>query len=187
MTRHAEELAASRMFLVEDDVRLLKRIGRKLPAGDCSVIDIGAGAGTTALAILEASKDAYVRMIDISPTELSYAREAIRNVGFAARAEAHVISSLDAARSWGGQHKGNVLVLLDASHTYEATKAELEAWVPSIKPGGWLWCHDYLGDGGLPEGENGVKRAVDEYVEEHATLFVERDQMGLGIALRVKP
>lgn len=54
------------------------------------------------------------------------------------------------------------VVYIDANHAYEATKADLAAWYPKVKPGGALTGHDYL-DGELPEGSFGVKRAVTEF------------------------
>lgn len=49
------------------------------------------------------------------------------------------------------------MVFLDAMHTYENVKADLERWWPRIRPGGLLVCHDY-GHDHFP----GVKQAVDE-------------------------
>lgn len=49
------------------------------------------------------------------------------------------------------------MVFLDAMHTYEDVKADLERWWPRIRPGGILVCHDY-GHDHFP----GVKQAVDE-------------------------
>jgi hypothetical protein len=34
-------------------------------------------------------------------------------------------------------------VHLDARHDYASVKADLEAWLPKIKPGGWLSGDDY--------------------------------------------
>lgn len=46
-------------------------------------------------------------------------------------------------------------VFLDADHSYEGVKADIIAWSPKVKKGGWLCGHDY---GNFP----GVNRAVDE-------------------------
>lgn len=48
-------------------------------------------------------------------------------------------------------------VFIDGDHSYEGVKRDVLAWLPKVKPGGWLMGHDY---GGKPDG--GVKRAVDE-------------------------
>jgi predicted O-methyltransferase YrrM len=51
------------------------------------------------------------------------------------------MTSLEAA----GLYKDNSLdfVLLDASHTYEDVKADIQAWLPKIKSGGILAGDDY--------------------------------------------
>ena len=49
------------------------------------------------------------------------------------------------------------LVYLDADHRYESVKADIMAWRPLVKPGGWFCGHDY-GEPAHP----GVRRAVDE-------------------------
>lgn len=50
-------------------------------------------------------------------------------------------------------------VFLDADHTLEAVRADIVAWWPKVKPGGWLGGHDY----DHPEYPAwGVKQAVDE-------------------------
>jgi hypothetical protein len=46
-------------------------------------------------------------------------------------------------------------VFIDAAHDYESVKADLEAWVPRIGPGGFIAGHDYFD-------APGVKQAVDE-------------------------
>ena len=48
------------------------------------------------------------------------------------------------------------MVFIDADHTYEAVKRDIQLWSPLIAPGGLISGHDY--------GEEwpGVKRAVDE-------------------------
>jgi len=48
------------------------------------------------------------------------------------------------------------LVFIDADHTYAGAKADVENWLPKVKPGGVLCGHDYGRD------EYGVTQAVHE-------------------------
>lgn len=50
-------------------------------------------------------------------------------------------------------------VFIDANHTYEACKADVQAWLPKVKPTGFIAGHDYENPG-YPTW--GVKRAVEE-------------------------
>jgi len=47
-------------------------------------------------------------------------------------------------------------VFIDANHSYEAVKADIEGWEPKIKKGGWIGGHDYNSrtDPGVPEAVN---------------------------------
>lgn len=36
------------------------------------------------------------------------------------------------------------LVFIDAAHSYEGCKSDILAWIPKVKPGGWIGGHDYL-------------------------------------------
>jgi len=56
-------------------------------------------------------------------------------------------------------------IFIDGDHSYEGVQRDLLAWMPKVKPGGWLMGHDY---GNKPDG--GVKRAVDEL-----GMLVEKD------------
>lgn len=47
-------------------------------------------------------------------------------------------------------------VFIDADHRYEYIRRDILAWLPKIKPGGFIGGHDYV------NGWNGVVEAVDE-------------------------
>ncbi len=49
------------------------------------------------------------------------------------------------------------LLFVDGDHSYEAASDDLRAWLPKLKDGGVVVCHDY----GWKEG---VKRAVEELI-----------------------
>lgn len=63
-------------------------------------------------------------------------------------------------------------VFLDADHTYEAVKADIDAWHPKIKEGGILCGHDYAHPDYL---DWGVDKAVDELVA------LQNSQLRLGL------
>jgi hypothetical protein len=49
-------------------------------------------------------------------------------------------------------------VFIDASHDYESVKADVKAWLPKVKKGGYLAGHDWH--------HEPVKRAVIEVLGE---------------------
>ena len=57
-------------------------------------------------------------------------------------------------------------VYIDADHSYDAVKADIEAWFPKVRIGGLVSGDDYF-DGTLEIAEFGVKSAVDEFVAKH--------------------
>src|SRR3990170_64113 len=59
------------------------------------------------------------------------------------------------------------LLFIDADHTYEAVKADFEAWAPKVVPGGVIALHDYAGK---PE-DHGVKRFVEEMLALAAAWY----------------
>jgi hypothetical protein len=72
----------------------------------------------------------------------------------------HRTTSLNAAASIGAERFD--VVYIDGDHTYDAVRADLQAWAPLLNPDGVLAGDDY-DDGGWWQG--GVKRAVDEFAE----------------------
>ena len=61
------------------------------------------------------------------------------------------------------------LVFLDADHSYDGVRADIEAWLPKVRNGGWIGGHDY-GNGDPAYDFSGVKRAVDEAFPEGVEL-----------------
>lgn len=63
-------------------------------------------------------------------------------------------------------------VFIDANHSYESVKRDIEAWTPKVRSGGIVSGHDYY-KGKAPaswraaRGGIGVIEAVDEYVAAH--------------------
>ena len=59
-------------------------------------------------------------------------------------------------------------VFIDANHSYEAVKEDIEAWTPKVKPGGIVSGHDYYL---TRHGNYGVIEAVNEYVDKHGYVL----------------
>jgi predicted O-methyltransferase YrrM len=152
-----------------DDVDLIIELVGTLP--DKPVIaDIGAGSGTTALAIFAGNKDAEVHTIDSNPENIDWARRALEPYYDLTLWEGIECDSLQASLLF--PEDAFHMIMLDTSHEYYYTKYEIEAWLPRLKLGGVFWFHDYIG--------TGVRQAVDEAVE--AGLFEPIEQVGLGWA-----
>ena len=169
----ARELAESRMFLQVADVELIQKAVGMLAAEEPWIADLGAGSGTTAAAVFEANRNAKIWTIDISTENLNWAEAIVLSMGMTDYWVALCMDSVQAAEflsesAWD-------LVMIDTSHEYEHTKDELNAWIPRLNPGGYVWLHDYIG-------YDGVKKAVDEFVETRRVNIIE--QSGLGILVK---
>ena len=77
-------------------------------------------------------------------------------------------------------YEGRISLLhIDGNHAYESVAADAEAWVPKVKPGGWIVFDDYVwafGDGPRLVGDDWLQRLGDKV----ALSFV------IGTALFVK-
>ncbi len=62
-------------------------------------------------------------------------------------------------------------VYIDADHSYEAVKADIEAWWPKVRMGGVLAGHDYTKPHQVNQAHFGVIQAVDEFIAENPKCF----------------
>jgi len=82
---------------------------------------------------------------------------AARNVASNIGAFVMKSDSVEAARNFQ-QHSVD-MVFIDADHSYEGCKQDIQAWKSKVKVGGWLGGHDYRN----PDPRfGGVDKAVDE-------------------------
>jgi hypothetical protein len=61
-------------------------------------------------------------------------------------------------------------IYIDGNHLYEFVKQDLEMYYPKIKPGGFMTGDDYGSQGWW---NNGVQKAVDEFVSQRPNLTLE--------------
>lgn len=109
----------------------------------------------------KATKDQHA--FDAAEIVSKHKREALARVHrFHGRAQIKEMSSVEAASQIEDQTLD--LVFIDADHSYEGVREDIEAWFPKVKSGGWIGGHDYQN----PDARFcfGVDRAVDEWIEE---------------------
>lgn len=111
---------------------------------------------------LEAPSDEYVDRANV-PQERQerYFRETTERLArFGERSEIWRTTSAEAAARV--EDSSLDFVYVDARHDRESVLEDLEAWYPKLRPGGIIAGHDYV-DGSFPNGEFGVRSAVDTF------------------------
>jgi predicted O-methyltransferase YrrM len=110
--------------------------------------------------------------LDLDPAMCQLSRHWINRAGLEdfveiAEGSSLAVTSIDAARQYlGGLSQ---LVILDSSHEYRSTLAELALWYPVLAPGGILVLHDVsaFAAGFDITNEGGVRRAFAEWRRAH--------------------
>ena len=177
------EIAERTTLMSRGEIDLMKKYVSKLPENSHIVI-IGAGAGTSSLAVLEERKDVVIFSIDtIFPTEHRYTpgeKENLKRAGFWNLGNVIQIwgSSQRIGKTWPYQYD---MIFIDGDHRYEYVKPDIELWIPKAKPHAVIMFHDYATKDIKPKA--GVKQAVDELLlgdwkkvgYERFLLVMERD------------
>jgi predicted O-methyltransferase YrrM len=163
-------------LITDEDADLIRRVATDLPEGS-TVVDLGAGYGGTALAVLSSNPTVKVVSVDRNPDMLAHTRAALEQAGFLDRWEGLEMLSLEAPERF--EDASLPLVLLDTSHEYEDTVQEIAAWLPKVRLEGFFWFHDYdAGNSPAPPPAEcialGVKRAVDPVIEQGLLKGIER-------------
>jgi hypothetical protein len=114
---------------------------------------------------LEDARDAYVDKSNVSQSkhERLYEDTKKRLAPFGPRSEIWRLTSVQAAERL--QDRSIDFVYVDARHDYDSVLEDLRAWFPKVRAGGVLAGHDYV-TGTFPQGEFGVRKAVDEFFGE---------------------
>jgi len=109
--------------------------------------------------------EAYVDRSNVSQDQFErfYIQTRERLSTYGQRSDIWRLTSVEAARKVADHSLD--FVYIDARHDYESVKEDLNAWFAKVKPGGIFAGHDYV-DGMLPQGDFGVKSAVDEFFAE---------------------
>jgi len=164
-----------------------------MPPG-CVVAEIGVFRGKNAEVILH-SRPKELHLIDgwakqtgsyaIDPVNEKDLEEAYKSVRekFSVYPWVKVVRawSLEAAKGYADEYFD--WIYLDGDHTFDAVRADLEAWWPKVKSGGCLFGHDYVAGEKYPWIE--VKPAVDWFINKYrrdlAFLTTKDEYLSYGI------
>jgi len=167
----AHALARSGGMLCEADVDLIREAVAKLSPNSL-VVDLGVGWGTTALSVFAERQDIEVISFDCHEEALERSQLALKHAGVPLE-KWYGIQADSAFREgevilrYGGEPttlESVGLVILDTSHLYTDTVAEIKAWLPRLASNGYMLFHDYDAKNAIchwPE----VKKAVDPFLE----------------------
>lgn len=159
---------------------------RRLPEGVATMAEIGVLRGALSGSILWSKPDLVLVMVDNwqaaenQPEQYKATRDE-HAFADARRAASHKADALAVAQTYGGRapvlgmssleasrmiaDASLDLVFLDADHSEAGVAADLSAWLPKVKPGGWIGGHDY-GNADRRYDFSGVARAVDRVFPE---------------------
>jgi predicted O-methyltransferase YrrM len=176
----AHDLVDSDKYLYHPEVDLLHRLAKRCTARHCSdvpvFINIGAGSGTSTVALLEGNTKAICYSVDIvageNPKSTS---EHLRLL------EVNNTIARRVIRIWGDSHKvgmfwpfGADLVFIDGGHSYTDVRLDIAAWYEKIWAGGIIAIHDYgIKMTDKSEQFPGVRKAVDEFEEIYNPKLIE--------------
>lgn len=147
-------------YLAPEEGMCLHWLAQKVPPG-CGAVEIGSfkgksssyiAAGLTAPGARLACVDVWEnRAMPYDPPE-DVLPEFERNVApYRHKIDIHRGLSADIAAQWPSLID---LLFIDGDHSYEGCLGDIDAWLPHVRPGGWVAFHD--------AGQEGVARALQE-------------------------
>lgn len=165
-------------YLSIPEVDALKTIVNMLPPNP-RVVNIGAGAGTSGLAIMETRDDVHLTTIDKTLEShpfgcLEGETVVLQNAGILPSAvnryqQIHG-DSKEVGRYWGENDDDGLIdfVFVDGDHSSEGARGDISIWLNNINVGGYMAVHDY--------------KKVDHYARTH-----KHEKFNLDTYKLVKP
>ena len=133
------DVADDHGMMSHGEVTLLQDCVQQLPPAPV-IVNIGAGAGTSALAMLEKRRDIYIFSIDKKPRRLE--TKTLNKAGFLK--DNRVWRVLGDSNRVGKYWPYRIdLCFVDGGHHDEAVIGDINAWKSKVKHGGYMLFHDY--------------------------------------------
>ncbi len=165
LTKHTQELRDAFGYLSQLEVQLLQMYAEMLPKGAVCV-NIGAGAGTSALAVLEKRPDLTKTFytVDISGGgtplgSLEGERNAFDKAKMPYPNQIHCDSKI-VGKEW--EREKIDFLIVDGDHSEEGIRGDIESWTPHLNSNAIIFFHDYGS-----ENWKDVKDVVDELMLEN--------------------
>lgn len=161
------ELAKAFGYLHPDEVEALANVVQLIPKNG-TMINIGAGAGTSSLLVAESRPDVHIITVDIAQTGpgggLESEYNAFNLAGLGDRLPEQILGdSKEVGKTWDRDKVDFVFV--DGDHE-DGVRGDIDAWLQHIKDGGIIVFHDY---GGIVW--PAVTTAVDEMLNRYKTIL----------------
>ena len=135
----AFDIARGIGYLTVQEVDAIKRVVKLLPR-HAICVNIGSGAGTSVIAVLEERPDLTVYDVDLT---LENGAAQLRETGFNGALNLHRIEgdSKEIGRLWLG---GEIdYLFIDGDHSPTGIMGDYDAWLPHMRPGSFILVHDY--------------------------------------------
>lgn len=109
---------------------------------DATLVEVGSYAGESARIFAASGRFKAIHCVDPWSRPDAATAEKIFDETKPRIVKKHKMTSLEAAPLFedGSLH----IVYLDGDHSLTAVRADIKAWLPKVRPGGWITGHDYF-------------------------------------------
>lgn len=133
----AYRLADGIGYLTHDEIDLIHQVAKDLPQ-DAVCLNVGTGAATSIIALLEVRPELHVHCVDINVENgLSQFREA--NI------VDNITQHIGASQTMTWAHGSIDYAFIDGGHLKAEIQGDIANWMPHMKKGGVILFHDYGG------------------------------------------
>lgn len=125
----------------EAEQDLLLELAKQVPQGG-TIVEIGAEFGMSASLFIHGTNASQrIFSVDLFPGDLiSVHRQNLNIAELGGRSKQIAGDSGEVGKNW--KQGGIDLLFIDGDHTYKGCKADIEAWIPHVNPGGVVAFHD---------------------------------------------
>lgn len=132
----ANDLAVGMGYITVRELNAIQHIALRLPP-DSTAVNIGSGAGTSVIAVLEVRADVKVVDVDIDPDN---GMAQLRESGYLNTGRYERIVSDSKLCDW--PHTTPYL-FVDGDHTEAGIRGDLLTWLSRVEAAGYILLHDY--------------------------------------------